>query len=328
MIESDLMNYNNVRIFANKFILCKCGYIVAVFLFFAVILFNSVTAFALNEDYLDESKWADSNNVTSLGLDKKSFDHKLNGVFKYYIDSSNGDIYLYFSITESSLDVNSDDVKININIKSNTENYIFSIDKHGMCDAQNEEYKLFSVQQNFGYYDSTDGGLYIAGVHADNYEQLILGIKLYINGHIYKIIDNIIVQKPEEIKSEKSVKTTSAAVKSGKASASNKSEQSSNNIGSTVGSTKFSGEPVATESTSHTEDVSYFESAQTSNNGSDSYNTSVAENEQAKKSSISETAKRWLSIGAAVGAVGFILLTAAVITQKSEKNKPKSDDDN
>lgn len=310
------MKRNRSGIFAEISVICKRSYIVVVFLFLGTILLNSITAFALNEDYLDESKWSDNNNVTSEVLNKKSAGNILNGIFKYYIDNNNGSIYLYFSVTESSLNADNADVRISINAKSETESYAFSIDKNGMCDALNEEPKLFSVQQNFRYYSDTDSGLYIAGVQSDNSEQLTFEIRLYINGHVYRIADNIVTKPAEKTTTVKSSKTTTA--KSNKTDKTGNSTATSGKSSTVAATTKFSGTPASTKPTTQTETEAYENSIEEAAGYSETVNE-AAEDTSEPKIILSETAKICLGIGAAVCVIGLAFLILSVIAAAKEK---------
>lgn len=322
------MRQNNCRIFKEELFLGKRSCIVAVFLFMSLILLSPVTVFAMNEDYLDESKWSANSNVTSVGLNKKSLDNTLSGVFKYYIDN-NRNMYMYFSITESSMNQNNKDVRININVKSESESYMFSIDEHGMCDALNEEAKLFDVQQNFTYYSNTDSGLYLAGVHTDISEDLIFEIRLYINGHVYRILDNVDVNISKEATDAASSNTT--ADKSKKTTVSAASDKGAGNASTVSGTTKFSGTPAAASSASETETTpsnnsSYGEAVTDYDTEEDTAENENDDGTNKAKATLSKTAKTWLGVGSAAAGTGVIVLTAAVITHIKENKVHKSDD--
>lgn len=311
------------------FIICKLGFAVAVFLFLATTLLASVNAYALNDDYLDESKWSDSANVSSVVLNKKSNDNSLSGVFKYYIDNGNGNLYLYFSITESSLNANNNDVRINIYSESESESYTFSVDKDGICDALNEEEKLFEVHQSFEYYSATDSGLYITGIHPDIREQLIIDISLYINGHKYIIADSLELQPPAESTTLKSAQNTTAksAKTTAKSNSNDKTDKSeaADKMSTAAGTTKFSGTPVPTQQQSQTQAALY----EDSDEGSADYNSTenqsaTAESADKAKVTLSKTAKICLYSGSAAAAAGLIFLVLSVIAHVKEKDDIKA----
>lgn len=168
-------------------------------LVFLCMCMSVVRGYAFNADYLDADKWNSNNKVTTMYIEKESNVHRLEGIFKYYADGEEGCIYTYFSVSESSVDENNEDVRIHYDVYTQKEEYSFSIDKNGMCDTLEEEKKAFEVYENFSTNRKTQEGMYITGVRIKEFDSnSSVDVSFYINGHIYRIAKGIELKQAEE----------------------------------------------------------------------------------------------------------------------------------
>jgi hypothetical protein len=303
----------NRCIFANYSKVCKVNKVIASFLFLFATFFANINAYAMNDDYLDESEWLINNNASVIQLSKQCAGNTLNGLFEYVVDDSDGCIYMYFSITESTLSVDYSDVKINVCAKTSSEKFNFSIDENSMCNSDNESAKYFTVNQNFEYYYATDSGLYIAAIETNISEKINYSINLYVNGHIYFITDNIYVDPPIETTTSK---TSKQKPNSNKSKSSTKSKTSKS---TTTKATKFSGTPATTKSSKQSVNAAQADSA----DGAiivtaSTLNNSESQEENTVQTSTIQKRKLYLIIGTSVASIGLLFIITALIVRNKE----------
>lgn len=297
---------------------CKPFSVAVALLFFCLILANTVPCFALNANYLDESKWVADSKTTTLLLDgKTSVNNTLDGVFKYYVDNENYCLYMYFSITESSITESNNLVKISATVNTSAYEYKFSIDENGICDSLSEEENIFTVQQNFS--TTSNGGIFIAGFQFSNKSQSTVDIDLYINSHKYSIIDGIIMEPVATTTTAKSKKSSST--KSSKTT--KKATAKSNNAKvSTTQTTKFSGVAETTSAIAKSSAATNQSENDTSTSESDINDSETVQMTQSK-AKLSPTAKVLLITSATICAAGLIFLLLALIAKFKEKQYEK-----
>jgi hypothetical protein len=309
--------------FASSFALCKSSLLIAFVLFLSIIICSSINAFALNQDYLDNSYWIDNSDYSVTQIHKKSVGNTLDGISKYYIDNDDCEMYFYFSVSESSMDVDYADVKINFDAKSENDKYEFSVDSSGMVDYTSQSAENFNVLENFEYFYESDSGIYIAGIETNNREKLNFNISLYINGHKYLIYQNLALEPTEETTTQKSVKTTVA-----KTTKQSKKTVTTAKSGNTKSTTKFSGTPAQTKSSANL--------TTTSSTATNEVATSVLQcadvvADSSTQSSginlLSNKKNLFICIGCAVALVGLIVLIISLIVKKRE-DKVKIDNEN
>lgn len=208
-------------------------------LVFLYVCIGSINVYAYNADYLEESKWQSNNKVITMNVEKESNVHTLRGIFKYYADGEEGCLYTYFSVTESSIGENNEDVRIHYEVYTEKEEYSFSIDKNGMCDALEEEEKVFDVYGNFSTSRKTQEGMYITGVRIKEFEEASsIDVSIYINGHIYRIAQGIeLKQNEDEMKEEEKSKAESSERTTGEKTA--KTEKGTTKKAEAMQTTKY-----------------------------------------------------------------------------------------
>lgn len=161
----------------------------------ALLFLPCKSVYAVEKSYLQPEDWINNSDIYSENISKKSNMHSIKGVFKYYFDSHNNVFYTYFSIAETSLSKNKCDIRVVYTIKNVFDTYIFSVDKDGVCDSSFNVDDYFTVNQNFTTYKDSNTGLYLSSVAIHNgCEHNDISVKFYVNGHVYKISDNVVLE--------------------------------------------------------------------------------------------------------------------------------------
>ena len=320
--KSDFMKFNESK---SKRVI---KVILLTFVSLFLILIQPLNAFAFNSDYLDVEKWAFNENVTSVYLDKKSSGENLEGFFKYYVDGNDASVYTYFSITESSLSSDNNDVRIQYSIVESQDSYGFAIDKDGICDALENEVSVMDVYENYSYHKNSDSGTYLSAIKFDDYEEKYIDISLFVNGHIYRnIIKEIQLCVDEDINpqtDESNSKSNSnahgkATTKKGKTTT--KKNTSSKN--STSGTTKFSQNKIFTTASSQKENKYEFNDnsggyEDTAENPVSSYELQSAPSGSNK---LTKSAKITLVISCVCALMGILLILIGVFCKTKKEDK-------
>lgn len=171
-------------------------------------MIGTFSAYAMNSDYLNPSKWSNARNITSVKIEKTSTDRELEGVMKYCIDKKEGCLYVAFFVNETSLAVSRDDVRIKYEI-SGDHSSAFAVCKDGVVDCEKEP--DFSVYQNFLVYeDYSHTGYFISALDFGKVKyDTSVKISFYANGRIYNGIKTIIVP-PTKASTTKTAKATNS----------------------------------------------------------------------------------------------------------------------
>lgn len=169
-------------------------------------MIGTFSAYAMNFDYLEPSKWDNSRNITSVEVTKTSTDRELKGVMKYCIDEKEGCLYVAFFVTETSLYTSRDDVRIRFNISGDHRSE-FAVCKEGIVDCEKEP--DFPVYQNFLVYEDDEiRGRFIAALDFGKVKyDTSVNISVCANGRYYNNVHTIIVP-PTKANITKSAKAT------------------------------------------------------------------------------------------------------------------------
>lgn len=170
-------------------------------------MIGTFSAYAMNSDYLNPSKWSNARNITSVKIEKTSTDRELEGVMKYCIDKKEGCLYVAFFVNETSLDVSRDDVRIKYEI-SGDHSSVFAVCKDGVVDCEKDP--DFSVYQNFlAYEDYSHTGYFISALDFGKVKyDTSVKISFYVNGRLYNGIKTIIVPPTKESTTKMAKATT------------------------------------------------------------------------------------------------------------------------
>lgn len=295
-----------------------------------LILIQPLNVFAFNSDYLDVEKWAFNENVTSVYLDKKSSGENLEGFFKYYVDENDASVYTYFSITESSLSSENNDVRIQYSIVESRDSYGFAIDKDGICDALENEVSVMDVYENYSYHKNSDSGTYLSAIKFDDHEEKYINISLFVNGHIYRnIIKEMQLCVDEDINSqtdESDSKSNSNSNAHGKATTKKSKTTTKKNTSSknsTSGTTKFSQNEIFTTASPQKE--SKYESNDNSGGYEDTAENPVSSYEfqsaHTGSNKLTKTAKITLIISGVFALIGILLILIGVFCKTKKEDK-------
>lgn len=184
-------------------------------LLIALLFMPCKSVYGAEKSYLQPETWINNSDIYSENISKRSNLHNIEGIYKYYFDSHNNVFYTYFSITETSLWEDKCDVRVVYTIKNVFDTYIFSVDRDGVCDSSFTVDDYFTVSQNFNTYKDSSSGFYLSSVAIHNgCEHNDITVKLYVNGHVYKIDDkvslDVITEKQAILQSETSENGTEA----------------------------------------------------------------------------------------------------------------------
>lgn len=295
---------------------------------FILLIIQPMTVFAFNSDYLQLEKWGDSKNVTAIYLDKESSGGELEGFFKYYINGNEGSIYTYFSITETSLNSQNNDVRIQYSITSSSENYDFAIDAAGICDAMENEISIFDTYANFSYHPNSDTGTYLSAVQFDNLDEKFVDISLFVNGHIYRnIVRNMHVYVQPESKSTaiaERTKGSSSKQSSNKNSDKTNAGNAVNGKNSNADTTKFSQNRIFSDGSSQNSEYQSEPEQHSEQNeiidGTEIY-AQQSDTAGTGRSQMTDFARVTVVIAGIFGAAGLVLISAGVFTKKKENSE-------
>ncbi|MCR5206913.1 MAG: hypothetical protein K6C14_00360 [Eubacterium sp.] len=186
----------------------------------AVYLFP-LSAFALNSDYLEPEKWAETENAVTVPLNYEKNGNTLSGYFSYYTDDSLC-IYTFFKISESSVTAENNNVSVTYDFSMSDEEYTVTLNKNGVAeDNAPEGLESFRSGVNFD-----TNGQYASAVQyiGKKYDFCTVDITLNVNGHNYKITKNsglfgspVYMELPTTVKEEKSAAVVKDKKKSKKA---------------------------------------------------------------------------------------------------------------
>lgn len=293
-------------------------------------MIGTFSAYAMNLDYLQPSKWDNAENITSIALNKRSTNRILDGVMKYYIDEKEGCLYVVFFVNETSLDVSKDDVRMRFNISGDHSSY-FTVNKDGIVDCEKEP--DFSVYQSFNTYNDYEyTGVYISALDFGKVKyDTSVKISFYVNGRIYTDIKTIIVP-PTKATTTKSSKTTTQ--RSAKDKLVNSNEKSSKV--STERSTKFSPSGTVsgrvTQNKNSASSYSYVKSADTTNSiQKEGVTTAPSREEQTAdeavvRGQLTQQSKNIINVAVIIAFIGLCFLIASAFM--SPDKKPEDKDNN
>lgn len=270
---------------------------VIVFLLSLIIALVPVsTAYSYNADYLNISKWSDSNKTVSASINKTGAFGVLDGFYKYYIDDVDNCIYFYFSINEDNIYDNSD-VTMEIVISNTYEEYLFVVDENGLVSDYSYADKFFDVYSNFTTYDNHDGD-YIVAVDINNgFDENDVSIAVHTRGkYVIDDLRNIkVVASHEVLPSAQSPQKTTA--KSSKVTTTKRLVKTS-----TAKNTTKKGVPTTTGKSASTTTVEYvtvFEEVfdSTTVNNVDNKSRTKATTKASKKNNSSCATKKSYTVG-------------------------------
>lgn len=299
-------------------------------------MIGTFSAYAMNLDYLEPSKWDNAGNITSVNIKKTSTDRELNGVMKYCTDEKEGCLYTAFFIEEPSLEVSRDDVRIKYEI-SGDHSSAFAVCKDGIVDCEKEP--DFSVYANFSVYeDYSNAGCFIAALDFEKVKyDTAVRISLYVNGRFYNGIKTIIVP-PTKITADKPAKQTTSR-KSSKDKTVSFGEKTSKAAG-TQRSTKFSAQAAPTaksgQGKNSVKSFSYSKSS-AAENGVQKEDVTTAPNREEQlaneqsegysvRGRLSQHSKNILLAALIVAGIGLCFLIASAFTSSDKKADDKDAD--
>ena len=297
--------------------------------FCALAVVFPINACALNLDYLNNEKWLGNSNVTMYSISKTSIKGELKGKFGYYGDGSDMSVYTYFRVVESTYSPTSD-VRIHYTISTADEDYSFSVDENGMCEAAGQSDVAVDVKSNFEY--GEEDGCFISGAQYKGGESEIrVKVDFYINGHIYRVKDNInIVKSTDTTEQKTTAANTTKAVKQNKKS-------SAKGSGTTKfvprGGGKYSAKKSQNKESKETAKADGTTSFKPSGQGDDGNegqekNRIPAYTKTANKLSRGSIILFILATALAVAAVAIIIVAVLKKDLPTEKEEEKTDDEN
>lgn len=302
---------------------------VSTILVIAFLMLSCMPVYGAEKSYFQPETWINNPDIYSENISKKSNSYKLDGVFKYYFDAQNNIFYTYFSITESTLSEDRCDIRLVYTVDNVFDTYSFSIDAEGICDTSYISNDYFTVEQIFSTYRDSCSGLYISSIMInDGCTHNDISIKIYVNGHIYKIAENIPLDKMTEKKAvsqselaESTVSSTSARDK--KTSKTTTAKKKTTTKAKTTGATKFQYNSKASK---------YSSATSSENNTVPVGTTAVAEISQQEeheeeKGSLTHSAKVCCIAAGVFASAGILFLLAGVFTKSAKAKKDKSDNE-
>lgn len=150
------------------------------FVLVSITIFSSIIAYAneLDRAYINEDYWNNNTKVTAVNF--KIREYKINGVCKYYFDSTNNSIYFRFDFAG---EIDKAQLKLNFNILNDN----FAISSDGMCDYDGNENELYSV-----IYDFESVPMLGIKINNGNYVNSIR-LKINYNGRNDIVIDKLLL---------------------------------------------------------------------------------------------------------------------------------------
>ncbi len=292
----------------------------------ALLLSSCVPAYGADRAYFQPEAWINNSDIYSENINKKSNSNILEGVFKYYFDAQNNIFYTYLSISETSLSENRCDVRLVYTVGNAFDTYSLSVDKDGICDTSYALKDYFTAEQSFTTYKESNSGLYLSSIAINTEcDHNDISVKLYINGHIYKIIENIPLDKMTEreiVSQSEIVESTDSptTVTDKKTSKSTTAKKVKTTKAQTAATTKFHYNPDAGTYNSTVNQQKNTEAATVTS--VTVYNSTAKQIVEEKKGTVSSSAKVCCIVAGACALSGISFLLAAAI---SKSNKAESE---
>ncbi|MGN0523244.1 MAG: hypothetical protein ACI4IG_03120 [Eubacterium sp.] len=290
-----------------------------------ILLGSFCCCYAVDLDYLDESKWYHNDKVTTKTVSIKSINNRFEGIYRYFYDKDDNCFYLMVLANEDSIDNSHKDISIEYSVINNYESYRFTVDSNGVVE---EEYGNQFIATTSFYTNAEDKtGRYISALDINNgYEINYLTVKIFFNGHSYLLIENFEADCSEEI-TENTASTTLKNTTETNKTATNATEDK------TVkkSTTKFSADVRIANKNKTDKFDAVIESTETATDTDTGYVTSVSQDfsNNNDKGSLSTASKIMMGIASAVGAVGIAYIISSFKVKNSIKTEdlPKDSDD-
>lgn len=217
----------------------------ALLVFVLLSLLSSVFyCYAVDLDYMDETKWYHNDKILSKNIDMKCKSNSIDGVFRYFYNENDKCFYIMLLATESSIENDKQDVAIEYYIDNEYNNYNFNINSDGLV-VETEYAGMFNEKCNFSV-DSDGTVRCICAVEIDNKSLTnYVTIKAHINNDSYMLLENFAIETPvaNDESTTKSVKTTKKATteksKTKSKSSTKSSSKSTKSSAATTATTKF-----------------------------------------------------------------------------------------
>lgn len=201
-----------------------------------------ISAFALDNSYLDYQNWENNNDIVSAPFSYSSPFGSTYGDAKYYVDNDSSCVYYCFSVYDDYIESN-DDVVIEFDINADNEHINFSVDQNGFADGYAD--KRFVISTSFNTRSNGNGVYIIAMQIKTGASQNVISTKLHTSAvYFVDCIDNAVLIKPtttkrSTTKKAKASKVSASIIKKKKLRSATSKTTKYYNKNATMPSTKF-----------------------------------------------------------------------------------------
>lgn len=289
-----------------------------------ILLGSFCCCYAVDLDYLDESKWYHNDRVTTKTVSIKSTNNRFEGSYRYFYDKNDNCFYLMVLANEDSIDYSHKDISIEYSVVNNYDSYRFTVDSNGVVE---EEYGDRFVATTSFYTNTEDKtGRYISALDINNGCEInYLTIKIFFNGHSYLLIENFEADCSEEITENTDSSTLKSTTEANKATTNSTDDKTIKDS-----TTKFSADVRITNENETDKFDAVIESTEKATDTDTGFATSVSQDfsNSDDKGSLSTASKIMLGVASAVGAVGMAYIISGFKMKNSIKTKDLPKDSN